>query len=311
MTDQLELWPEEAPGERLNWSWSRSERLRACARRYYLHHYASRGGWEPGAPRAARETYVLRQLQSRYVWVGKVVHELIELALGSWRRGESVAVEGLVERGTRRMRAQYAESIQGVYWDRPMAACGLIEHEYGESIPREEWQAQRDRMERCVRAFFALPLIEGVRRLPTWRWLAVESLGSFDLEGATVVVRPDFAWRGEGNRVFIADWKTGRERPEEERQQLATYGLYARRNWGFGDAGITAVAVHLDTAGGDASVSEYPLGAPDLAAAEERVRTSAAAMRALASEASNPERFPMTEDRDRCRSCSFRRLCGR
>lgn len=313
MSDQLELWPEEAPGERLSWSWSRDQRLRACARRYYLHHFGSRGGFEPGAPRAAREAYVLRNLQTRHMWVGKVVHELIELTLGAWRRGERVDLDGLVERGTRRMRAQYAESIQGVYWERPHAACGLLEHEYGEPIPRHEWQAQRDRMERCVRAFFALPIVPDIQRMPPWRWLSVEALGSFELDGATVVVRPDLAWRNATGRVVIVDWKTGRPRPEEERLQLATYGLYARRNWGVGDDGLTALVVHLDADEGAGHVTEHALGPADLAAAEALARASVASMRALASGGGSPdpERFAMTDDRDRCRLCVFRRLCGR
>lgn len=311
MSDQLELWPEEAPGERLSWSWSRDRRLRECARKYFLHHYASRGGWQPEAPAPVRQAYVLRHLQSRHMWVGTVVHELIELALGAMRRGETVPVDGLVERGIRRMRAQYAESMQGLYWERPLQACGLVEHEYGENIAREEWQAQRDRMERCVRAFFALPLVEAVQKKPLRSWLAIEALGSFDLDGATIVVRPDLAWR-EGQGVFIADWKTGMVRPEEERLQLATYGLYARRAWGVRDEGITAVIVHLDTSEGGATVSEHHVGGAEFAATEQFIRDSVAAMRALVDSGEpDPARFPMTENRERCPRCVFRRLCRR
>jgi hypothetical protein len=320
MSDQLVLWPEESAGDRLSWSWSRDQRLRFCARKYWLHHYGSRGGWEPGATRAAREAYVLRQLQTRYMWVGRVVHELIELTLGAWRRGDTVNVDGLVERGTRRMRAQYAESIQGVYWERPMAACGLVEHEYGEAVSRAEWQEQRDRMERCVRAFFALPLTAELQRIPAWRWLAIEALGSFELDGATVVVRPDLAWWGAssaagagqgGRRVVIADWKTGRARPDDERLQLSTYGLYARRNWGVGAEGLLALAVHLDGEDGAASVDEHAVLPVDLDAVEDAVRSSVASMRTLAASAADPAAFPMTADLGRCAGCAFRRLCGR
>ena len=40
----------------------------------------------------------------------------------------SSTIEGLIERGVRTMRAQYAESLQGMYRERPRFACGLIEH---------------------------------------------------------------------------------------------------------------------------------------------------------------------------------------
>ncbi len=311
LVSQLELWPEEAPGDRLGWSVSRDRRLKDCARKYYLYHYGSRGGHEAERGSAARQALVLRGLRTRQMWVGEVVHEMIELALQSWKRGERVGVEALVERGTRRMRAQYAESLQGVYWERPQSACGLVEHEYRLALPREEWQAQRDRMERCLRGFFQLPLSESIQRTPLWRWLALESLGSFELDGATVAVRPDFAWRDANGRVFIVDWKTGKPRVDEERLQLAVYGLYAKRNWGVREEGFTALVAHLDGEHG-ASVDTHEMTAQDLADAEAAVRSSVDTMRGMIEGGDpDPARFAMTEQLERCGYCSFRRLCGR
>ncbi len=195
MTDQLHLWPEDQPGDRFKWSISRDKRLRDCARKYYLQHYASRGGWHANAAADVRQLHILKHLQNRFMWVGGVVHAMIELALTGWRRGETVPVEALVERGTRRMRAQYAESIQGVYRQHPAAACGLVEHEYTEDVSRDEWKTMRDRMERCLRTFFGLSLTRTIRETPPWRWLALESMGSFDIDGATVLVKADFACR--------------------------------------------------------------------------------------------------------------------
>jgi hypothetical protein len=308
---QLELWPDEVPGERLSWSVSRDRRLRDCARKYYLYHYGSRGGQEAERNAQSYQALVLRGLRTRHMWVGEVVHEMIELALGAVRRGETVPVEALVERGTRRMRAQYAESVQGVYWDRPQTACGLIEHEYKESIAREEWRAQRDRMERCLRGFYALPLFETIKKTPLWRWLAVETMGTFDLDGASIVVRPDFAWRGADGRVSIVDWKTGKARGAEERAQLLVYGLFARKNWGVREEGFNAVVAHLDGENGP-SVDEYHLSAAELSEAEQTVIDSVRVMRSLLPDGeADLTRFPMTEQRERCGYCSFRRLCGR
>ncbi|MEZ4270358.1 MAG: hypothetical protein R3C68_02630 [Myxococcota bacterium] len=109
MGQQLHLWSDEEP-DKLRWSLSRDRRFADCRRRYYLHHFGSRGGHLPDAPPAVRELYMLKALSNRYMWVGEVVHSLIEMALGGWRRGERVPANGLIERGTRMMRAQYAES---------------------------------------------------------------------------------------------------------------------------------------------------------------------------------------------------------
>lgn len=304
--NQLHLWPEETQGGRLPWSVTRDKRLRTCARRYYLYHYGIRAARAAG-PADEHELTVLKQLRNRYMWVGEIVHELIELALSAWRRGENVPVESLVERGTRRMRAQYAESLQGVYRERPSEACGLVEHEYREELSRDEWKAQRDRMATCVRNFFALPLVSEVRAVPSWRWLALESGGSFELDGATVIVKPDFAWRNDADEVVLVDWKTGRPRPDDERLQLAVYAAYATRAWGARVGALRALVVYLESA----EVVEVPLDAETLAWGEQATRDSIRAMRELAQYTTEPLRFALTEDAGACALCAFKRLCGR
>jgi hypothetical protein len=311
VTDQLYLWPEDQPGDRLSWSLSKDRRLKECRRKYYLQHYVSRGGGGASASAEARDAYHLKYLRNRHMWVGEIVHEMIELALAALRRGDDATVDALVERGTRRMRAQYAESIQGVYRDRPAVACGLIEHEYREEVPRDEWKRQRDRMEHCLRNFFELELVTRLRSTPPWRWLAVEALSSFDFDGATILVKPDFAWRDDGDRVVVVDWKTGKPRSDVEKQQLAVYGLFARRVWGRAGDALAGNVIHLET--GDSEL--FDISPQDSADAEATIRASLKEMRALHPEALatpfNWDRFPLTDDLTACGRCAFRRLCHR
>lgn len=313
MPNQLHLWGDDTPGDRLRWSVSRYKRLRDCRRKYYLFHFASRGGQQPNAPRRLRELFVLRSLRTRHMWVGEIVHDMIELAMTAWRRNDEVPAEGLVERGIRTMRAQYAESLQGVYWDRPLQAVGLSEHEYKEDISREQWRERRDLMEQCLRNFYSLPLVETIRALPRWRWLAVENAGSFDLGGAVVMVRPDFAWRDEEDRVAIVDWKTGRPWPGDEDLQLAVYALFAQRTWGLGSDYMNAITAYL--ANGD--VREWRIDQDALDGAEARISASVDEMRQLGAgveELDRPEamaRFPMTDELELCGRCGFRRVCNR
>ncbi|MFC1610220.1 RecB family exonuclease [Myxococcota bacterium] len=311
MSDQLDLWPEEAPGGRITWSISRNKRLRDCLRRYFLQHYGSRGGSKPEASPEVRDIYMLKHLRNRHMWVGEVVHEMIELTLAAWRRGDTVPVEALVQRGTRRMRAQYAESLQGFYRDRPRHSYGLVEHEYRDEISRQEWKDLRDRMERCLRAFFDLELTATIRETPPWRWLAVESLGSFDVDGTTVVVKPDLAWRDDEEQVVVVDWKTGKQRPDDDWLQMAVYGVFARGAWELKEDSLQRRLAFLDT--GDVRVIE--LAANDLHRAQETIRGSIKEMRRLAVEAwagnLDPAAFPKTEDVSLCARCSFRRVCER
>lgn len=251
---------------------------------------------------------MLKHLRNRYMWVGEVVHELVELALGRWRRGQDITVDALVERGTRRMRADYAESLQGIYRERPANTCGLIEHEYAEGIARDEWQAQRDRMERCIRNFFALPLTATIRATPVWRWMALETLGSFELDQATILVKPDFAWRDDDGRLVLVDWKTGAPHPDE-RLQLAVYGIFAQRHWGFAAHEMSGQLVYLN----DGRVETLPIDAAMLAEAERDVLVSVTRMRDLAGTEApaslDAARFPLTDAQETCARCNFRRVC--
>ncbi|HET6344155.1 MAG TPA: PD-(D/E)XK nuclease family protein, partial [Myxococcota bacterium] len=288
---------------------SRDRRLRDCARKYYLYHYASLGGRRAEPQSLTREIYVLKHLRNRFMWVGEVVHELIELALHAWQRGQEVPLGSLVARGTRRMRADYLASLQGVYRDRPAQTCGLVEHEYGESVSREEWQAMRDRMERCVRNFFALPLAQTIRATPSWRWLAVEAMGSFDLDGATIIVKPDFAYRDADGRVILVDWKTGVPYGNEH-TQLAVYGMFAERAWGLGSERMQAQLVYLADGGQDI----FEVSPEELTEAEAAVRASVRLMRDLSASVLDGEgmhHFPQTEVEGACGRCSFRRVCRR
>ncbi|MEZ0313969.1 MAG: RecB family exonuclease [Myxococcota bacterium] len=303
----MDFWPEDVVPGRLTWSVTRDKRLRTCLRRYYLHHYASRGGGNvKTADRETRELYVLKHLRNRYMWVGEIVHELIELALTAVRRGDSVPVEQLAERGTRRMRAQYSESIQGMYRDNPVFKYAFFEHEYREEVSREEWRAQRDRMEACLRTFEALPLVETIRGTPAFRWLALESAASFELDGSTIVVKPDFAYRDDDERVVLVDWKTGKPRLDDEKLQLAVYAAYAKRAWGVADI-TRALLAYLETN----EVVEIPLSDADLEWGENQIRESVKQMRELAAGEPTIERFPMTEDVTKCALCSFKRVCRR
>jgi hypothetical protein len=310
MSDQLQLWPEARPVDSLRWSITRDKRLRDCARKYYLYHYASLGGSRADPLSVTRQIYILKHLRNRYMWVGEVVHELIELTLHAWQRGQEVPVGALVERGTRRMRADYLASVQGTYRDRPTQSYGLIEHEYAETVTREDWQEMRARMERCLRNFFASPLATTVRAIPSWRWLALEAMGSFELDGATIVVKPDLAWRDENGRVVLVDWKTGRPHGDE-RTQLAVYGLFADRVWGLGVEGMQAQLAYLSEGQQDV----FDLTAQELEEAEAEVRASVTAMRALSIKARGgvfePDDFPQTTHLEVCGRCTFRRICQR
>jgi hypothetical protein len=325
VTQQLPLWPTAPAAPRLAWSFSRAARLQACRRQYYLYHMASAGGRRPNALPVVRELYILKHLRNRFMWVGEIVHSLIEEALTTQLPHTQGSCAQLQARGVRRMRQDFAQSSRGAYRERPGESVGLSEHAYGDALTPQAWQQLRQRLERCLDHYFSLPWIARLAAVPAHGRLAQESLGTFEVEGVRVVVKPDFAWREPSGQIHIADWKTGLPSAAGA-QQMHVYGLYAEHAWGSAGSLCQAHLVYLEPGSIDSLVLQ-PAG---LATAAAAIVRSAAQMRQLAAapalplgagpaqaafdaafDGQNDRDFLPTEDLSTCRRCSFRQLCRR
>src|SRR5262245_42335161 len=119
-----------------SWSRSRDNAFQECRRRYFYQYYGSWGGWEADAPPEVRRLYVLKQLGSRQMWAGRVVHDAVEMALHVFREGREVPVEPFVADVVERMRSEWRSSRDGRYRDAPKTVA-LFEHEYAVPLKPE------------------------------------------------------------------------------------------------------------------------------------------------------------------------------
>jgi CRISPR/Cas system-associated exonuclease Cas4 (RecB family) len=299
-----------------SWSLSRDRTFRECARKYYFAHYGMWGGWDPGADPRTREIYILKNLKTREMWAGAVVHEAVRRSLRLLRDARPVlAVEDILAITRAGMRAEWLASKRRLNRVDPKRRLGLVEHEYDLSVPLEEWRAVAARVERCLRRFYASSLFERLRSLAPDHWLATEELRQFVLpigeEGIRVWVQLDLAFRDEEGNVVIVDWKTGNSRygAEDHRTQLTCYALYATQAWRVRIDQVRLVEFHLQS--GEATHHE-PSQA-DVDAVRAFIQGSVLDMRGLLA---NPidnlaieEDFPRTRDSGRCVRCPFLRVC--
>jgi len=304
------------------WSASRDGTFRHCERQYWWQYYGSWGGWNRDAPAEARTAYVLKNVSSRWAWVGSAVHSTIEEILRRLQtaRGDgtlafappAVNVERELEALTERMRREWAQSRDGEYWRAPKRVVGLMEHEYREEVPPEEWKAMSEKARTAVRGFLRSEIFDRIRKSDAARWLPIEQLEQFDFEGTGVWVVMDFALERPDGAVEIYDWKTGEVKPDVDRLQLAIYGqfLHARRA-----LPADRVSTHVVYLGESPREFVFALGERDLEEARGFMRASIATMRSrLRDPARNEaprEAFPLTDDLSKCARCSYRRLCGR
>lgn len=296
------------------WSKSRHDRFEECRRAYWYAYYASWGGWEAPAGSPERELYVLKKLSSRWQWAGSLVHEALKGMLSRARRtGEVRPLDELLAGTRQRARARWAASREKGYWREPSPSGGLVEHEYGEPVPDQEWKRIWDEVvEGSLRAFYRSEVLDRIRAVPGDRWLAVDELDHWLFEGTKIWVAVDFAYLDADGLVNLLDWKTGRER-EVDRVQMAVYALYAGEKWKAPPQRVRAGLVYLGAEG--APRVEVASDGDALEACRAGIRGSIGAMRELLDDPARNRgsvgRFPQREEREACARCPFRRPCGR
>ena len=291
-----------------SWSRSRDATFQDCRRKYYLHYYGAWGGWDAGCPPEVRRLYILKQLASRQMWAGRIVHDAIEMALQVYQHGREVPVDPFIADVIERMRAEWRSSRDGRYREAPKTLA-LFEHEYAVDLKAEAWQMLRRNVETCLRNFFRLPLLAEVRKTAPEHWSIEHWSKVFDFEGTPVWIAPDFGFWNEAGRLTLVDWKTGASDPDATAFQLGCYALYAAEVLGVAPAKVDLLEVNLR----EPTVTPLAWDDARLEEIREQLRLSIRSMRAyLADPAANHARledFERTEERRICRWCNFKAVC--
>jgi hypothetical protein len=291
-----------------SWSKSRDELFRECRRKYYYDKYGSWGGWEEGADERIRALYVAKNLKSRHMWVGEVVHRTVENILRALRSGVRKRAEEALEEMTGGMRRDFRESREGRYRKNPKRFCGLFEHEYDIPVKDEEWFRLHEKARACILHFMGSEILDEIKQMPENDWLTLEGLLEFRFEGTKIYLKMDFASRVDGG-ILIVDWKTGEKDDVDSNVQLSCYGLFAVEEWGFGPGEVTTVEYNLSSKNEKRST----LVPANLDWVKHYIRSSTAAMKQLlynpALNQAREEDFPFTDNDLSCTWCQFKALC--
>lgn len=292
-----------------SWSKSRDATFGACLRRYYFQYYGTWGGWDATAPERTRHLYVLKQLITRQMWAGSVVHNCLERTLKNLSRGiEVLSPDKIIETTLAGMRDDFRSSRSKTYWKRPKT-CALFEHEYDLPVADEQWRQTADDVRECLHNFYISDLFATLRSLPRRAWLEIEELSKFALDDIPIWAKIDCSYRN-GDGVRIIDWKTGRSMGEANTLQLVCYALYGHHKWRVPIESITTTECYLLPM----RTNDYRVSEADVENILAYIRGSVADMHSLLADASGNEplaesAFEKTDSERTCRRCNFLRLC--
>ena len=302
-----------------SWSKSRDSLFRECLRAYYYHHYGAWGGWYEDAPRDTRELYVMKGLASRAIWRGVMVHDVAERALRAIMQRRTWPVEEALGEAEARMEKEVTASAKGGYrsgiwidWGgRRVRFGGLVEHYYDTPLSETDWRDDVAIVATCVRNLYRSATFRRLEEVGPEGIVSVEELEHVDVGGIKVWVKLDVCVKGRSDDYVIIDWKTGlSHRSEDVALQLGIYGLFGKKRWGVPAERISGFDVNLR----QAATHRHPINDEVLQRTSAYVTESAARMRALLEDPVNNvaaiDKFPMTADSWKCKSCRFRRACG-
>jgi len=298
-----------------SWSKTRNDTFRRCPRQYFFQYYGSWGGWKSESDDRTKKIYVLKQLQSRQMWAGRKVHDGIQQALSSLKQGlEPTPEDQAIETTLAVMRKDFTASRRGEYWTQPKRG-GFFEHEYRLAVGDEDWRATAEHVVGCLKSFFAAPIYQEIKTLPSERWLETEEFSSFILEvhgspeSVKVHVVLDFSYRDPDRGVTIYDWKTGRSTAGDNALQLACYALYATRRWNVLPDQVTTNEFNLATG----ETTSRAFRDSELEATKQRISASIREMWILlddfAANRTSEERFAFTTHNAVCRRCNYLKVC--
>lgn len=292
----------------LSWSASRAREFERCRRENWYARYLSWNWWGEEPRGEKYKAMVLKQLGTIPAFAGTCVHDALEKWFQHKQAGTDMSQEELFEESRELFREGWRESSTDAWKTRPNKLTHLEEHHFGLEVSKERTDRVRQLFEICADNFFNLPALEPVRKAHPDTWRAVEALDSYQFMGVKVYAVPDFAYMSGEETVHIWDWKTGRQR-EEDNFQLLTYALYACEKWGIEPENIRLYAAYLAVG----EVKEIPVTLEKLSETQDAMSNSLREMRDIHY---NPdedevvmEDWPTSGAPKECPRCKFREIC--
>jgi len=294
-----------------SWSKSRDGLFKECRRKYFFNHYGSWNGWIASEDDRIKRIYYLKKLSAKELWMGAVVHEVIEFILRKFRVGEVISLGHALAILRKRMESDFAISKLKEYTGFMSKAHRFFEDEYGIEISDEERRGLAGKAEKCLKNFYNSDIFMEIRQAPIEDWITLEDFLSFDFEGTKVFLSIDFAMK-VGDKVVLYDWKTGGERKADYKLQLSLYALYVSEKFGIPAERIRAEMFYL-ALGESGKVDSFEVSLEGLEETREYLRASVLEMKKLLMDVAENEPLPEKDFEKSegfwCQRCNFRKVC--
>lgn len=295
------------------WSNSRVQILRTCMWKYFLTYFSAWEGWLPSAPQEKRRAYMLKNMTNLPMWVGSIVHDIIEeiITVGK-NTGDWGTLQKAQHDAIQLLRKGWKQSIDKRWQGRPKGNVNLAEHFYNEKIEPDKLAFYKQKVLKCLKAFYEIPLFEIMKNLGPDAWLTIEDFQKFQLKtGEDITLKVDCGFRYDG-RVYLLDWKTGKV-SDSVIDQLTTYGIYAlKQKWTKKPEDIVIIPVYLAayTELGEQATPHLEVTVKQMERQVGIIRDEYPMLKKCFENKDDPDLFPKTDNKRACEKCHFRDMCS-
>lgn len=295
----------------VRWSETRARLFRTCRYRYWLNHYLAWEGYLPNAAPEKKQAYLLKKMFPIPMWLGILVHEVIETAIQSFRdKGVMPVLAEMQDDALARFEKQWNDSLKGS-WKTNTKLVRLFEHHYGLPASKSVKDTCKVKVMRCLDNFHHHSIAALIATRKPDDFVSHEEMLVFPLKGGEqVTVKMDLAFNA-GALLCIPDWKTGKPNAEIA-NQLTVYAMYAMKQWKRPLNQIRAMPIYLDQFDSttvDALGEKHRVTMEMVMRQAEVIRTEFAQLKQADAQQNDRSQFQPTANAKACRDCPFKEMC--
>ncbi len=292
-----------------SWSKSRDGLFNECKRKYFFNHYGSWNGWDHNELDRTKRIYYLKKLNTKEIWLGQIIHEVIKYVLNQLRIGKIISLSHAMAILRKKFEEGFIQSSLKRYTGFNSKSHKFFEKEYGIDISKEDKKELLKKAELCLTNFYNSDTFMTIRKTSIENWIFLEDFLNFDFEGNKIFLSMDFAMK-EGDKIILYDWKTGQERTADFDLQLTCYALYVSEKLGVSPENITAKIFNLSINKEDV----FEINKEKLEDMKKYIREKIKLMKSLLvnieeNVAKEEKEFPK-EEGFYCSRCNFKKICS-
>jgi len=293
------------------WSASRIKTLRECARKYWYNYFCAWEGWLAYAEEAKKEAYLLKNITNFPMYVGTIVHNVIEDCINQFRSSSKwPTLESSKQKVIQLLRNGWLES-KNKDWQKNAKKVNFFEHYHNEPPTKQKLQEYKSKALRCIEAFYKCDLFKIMDSLQPDQWVSIEEFQKFKMiTGEEITVKLDCAFKNNG-KLILVDFKTGKPN-NDIIEQMTVYSMYAlKMKWIEKLEDIVIIPAFLAYFEDDPTTA-FPtieINKSQIQQQIDIIKREYPILEQAHNNRNNKEFFAMTENIKRCAYCNFKSIC--